>query len=201
MEAATSWKTLKQEIRRQAHANRRDQPDKDALSAVICDKFASLPAYASAETAMCYVDMRSEVRTRPFLREVLASGKRLVVPYCVGSELELFWLRDMEDLEVATFGILEPRADLRGVAERKIDAGQLDLVMVPGVAFDRRGARLGHGKGYYDRLLTRVRLDTPLVGIAFECQMFPEIPMATHDVFMDMVITETAVYQGRGRRP
>jgi 5-formyltetrahydrofolate cyclo-ligase len=71
--------------------------------------------------------------------------------------------------------------------------------MVPGVAFDRRGARMGHGKGYYDKLLEHARPDTKLVALAFECQLFPEIPVQQHDIFMDKLITEAAVYQGRGR--
>jgi 5-formyltetrahydrofolate cyclo-ligase len=73
--------------------------------------------------------------------------------------------------------------------------------MVPGVAFDRRGARMGHGKGYYDKLLQHARLNTPLVALAFECQLFEEIPVAEHDIFMDRIITEDHVYQGRGRGP
>ncbi|MFM8726912.1 MAG: 5-formyltetrahydrofolate cyclo-ligase, partial [Planctomycetaceae bacterium] len=76
-----------------------------------------------------------------------------------------------------------------------------DLIMVPGVAFDRRGARMGHGKGYYDKLLQHARLNTPLVALAFECQLFEEIPVADHDIFMDRLITEDHVYQGLGRTP
>jgi 5-formyltetrahydrofolate cyclo-ligase len=72
--------------------------------------------------------------------------------------------------------------------------------MVPGVAFDRNGARMGHGKGYYDKLLQHARLDAPLVALAFECQLFPEIPTAPHDIFMDKIITESAVYAGKRRR-
>jgi 5-formyltetrahydrofolate cyclo-ligase len=71
--------------------------------------------------------------------------------------------------------------------------------MVPGVAFDREGGRTGHGKGYYDKLLQHARPDAPLVALAFECQLFPEIPMQPHDIFMDAVVTEEAVYPGRGR--
>jgi 5-formyltetrahydrofolate cyclo-ligase len=73
--------------------------------------------------------------------------------------------------------------------------------MVPGVAFDRMGARMGHGFGYYDRLLEHARPDTPLVALAFECQLFPSIPTQAHDIFMDQVITETTIYPGRGRTP
>jgi 5-formyltetrahydrofolate cyclo-ligase len=72
--------------------------------------------------------------------------------------------------------------------------------MVPGVAFDRTGARMGHGFGYYDKLLQHARPDAPLVALAFECQLFPEIPTQPHDIFMDKIITEKRVYTGRGRR-
>jgi 5-formyltetrahydrofolate cyclo-ligase len=105
----------------------------------------------------------------------------------------------MDELETGMYKILEPKAELRGVKAKQIAVEELDLIMVPGVAFDRRGARTGHGKGYYDKLLEHARPDTPLVALAFECQMFDEIPVAEHDVFMDKIVTETAVYPGRGR--
>ncbi|MEN6493316.1 MAG: 5-formyltetrahydrofolate cyclo-ligase [Thermoguttaceae bacterium] len=200
MEPSANGKDLKQAIRQQAQANRREQVDKDAVSRMIWQRLASLPEYGRAGTVMGYVHMRDEVRTRSFLPEILKHGKRLVVPYCVGDELELFCLRDLDELALGTFGILEPKPELQAQADRRIDVGQIDLVMVPGVAFDRRGGRVGHGKGYYDRLLRRARPDTALVGLAFECQLFAEIPMQPHDVFMDKVITETAVYEGQGRK-
>src|SRR5262245_55218940 len=98
------------------------------------------------------------------------------------------------------YKILEPRPELRSVPEKRVTAAELDLVVVPGVAFDRRGARMGHGFGYYDKLLKNARADAPLVALAFECQLFDEIPIEDHDVFMDLVITEKAVYAGRGRK-
>ncbi|MFO0821116.1 MAG: 5-formyltetrahydrofolate cyclo-ligase [Pirellulales bacterium] len=189
----------KKEIRERAHAARNAQPDKDEVSRVIVERFLGLPEYARARTVMFYIDVRSEVRTRQHLEAALASGKRIVVPYCVDGELELFHLEAMDELAIGMYKILEPREDLRSVAAKKIPIEELDLVMVPGVAFDRRGARSGHGKGYYDKLLEHARLDTPLVALAFECQMFDEVPVAEHDIFMDKVITEAAVYPGRGR--
>jgi 5-formyltetrahydrofolate cyclo-ligase len=78
---------------------------------------------------------------------------------------------------------------------KQVDPKSIDLVMVPGVAFDRRCARMGHGKGYYDKLLENTRPETPLIALAFECQLFPEIPVAPHDVFMNKIITEKAVYE------
>lgn len=190
----------KRQIREQAHANRHAQTDKDALSREIVARFMALPEYAAARTVMFYVDVRSEVRTRHDLAAALATGKRIVVPYCVDGELQLFHLEAMDELEVGMYKILEPRGDLRNVETKRVEIEALDLVMVPGVAFDRRGGRTGHGKGYYDKLLQHARPDTPLVALAFECQMFDEIPTQEHDIFMDKVITENAVYSGRGRR-
>ena len=190
----------KRAIREQAHANRNGQINKDEISRHIVAKFMALPEYAAAVTVMFYVDVRAEVRTRHDLVTALASGKRIVVPYCVDGELQLFHLEQMDELETGMYKILEPRTDLRSVPKKKVEIKDLDLVMVPGVAFDRSGARTGHGKGYYDKLLHHARFNSPLVAIAFECQIFEEIPTEHHDIFMDKVVTEQAIYEGRGRR-
>jgi 5-formyltetrahydrofolate cyclo-ligase len=190
----------KKKLREQAHANRNAQENKDELSREICAKFVALPAYVRAETVMYYIDVRSEVRTRHALPSALTQGRRIVVPWCNdGGELELFHLENMEELAIGMYKILEPKPELRTLPAKQVRAEDLDLIMVPGVAFDRTGARMGHGKGYYDKLLQRARSDAPLVALAFECQLFPEIPTAPHDIFMDMIITERAIHQGKGR--
>lgn len=186
-------------IRKQAHENRRQQPEKDAVSERIVRRFMDLAEYEKAGTVMFYVDVRDEVRTRHALPEALASGKRIVVPYCLNGELELFWLENMDELELGMYRILEPRVELRDVAAKRLTPTDLDLVMVPGVAFDRNGGRTGHGKGYYDKLLQHARKDAPLVALSFECQLFDEIPAESHDIFMDKVVTEDSVYVGKGR--
>jgi 5-formyltetrahydrofolate cyclo-ligase len=190
----------KQHIREQAHANRNAQPDKDEISRRIVASFMAQPEYSAARTVMFYVDVRSEVRTRNDLAAALETGKKIVVPYCVDGELELFHLESMDELELGMYRILEPKSELRSVAAKRVEVEELDLIMVPGVAFDRRGGRAGHGKGYYDKLLEHARPDTPLIALAFECQLFPEIPMQPHDIFMDKVVTESAVSEGLGRR-
>jgi 5-formyltetrahydrofolate cyclo-ligase len=105
----------------------------------------------------------------------------------------------MDELAIGMYKILEPKPELREQPAKRVEVGELDLIMVPGVAFDARGGRMGHGFGYYDKLLEHARAQTPLVALAFECQMFPEIPTQSHDVFMDKIITERAVYSGKGR--
>jgi 5-formyltetrahydrofolate cyclo-ligase len=195
-----SMQERKKAIREQAHANRNAQTEKDELSREICAKFATLPEYARAKTVMYYIDVRSEVRTRHALPAALAENKKVVVPWCNDKgELELFHLENMDELAVGMYKILEPKQELRELPGKQILAEDLDLVMVPGVAFDRSGARMGHGKGYYDKLLQHARADAPLIALAFECQLFPEIPTAPHDIFMDLIITEGAIYHGKGR--
>lgn len=188
---------MKQQIRRDGRLRRDQQQNQEGLSRTIWQRFLALPEYAAADTVMLYVDARSEVRTRPFLPEVIATGKRVVVPYCAEGDLVLFRLENEEQLAPGYHGILEPKLELRALANHRVEPGELDLVMVPGVAFDRRGGRLGYGKGYYDRLLRRA--GGGAVAVAFECQIVAEIPMLQYDVFMDKVITEKTIYEGRGR--
>ena len=200
MTSETAIRERKDALRKQAHANRNAQENKDELSRRIVGAFMALPEYALAETVMFYIDVRSEVRTRHDLVLALQSGKTIVVPWCnADGELELFRLDSMDELEIGMYKILEPRAELRGLAEKQVNVESLDLIMVPGVGFDSRGARTGHGKGYYDKLLQHARRNTPLIALAFECQLFDEIPVADHDIFMDKIITEDHDYIGRGR--
>lgn len=200
MSTEAAIRERKDALRKQAHANRNAQENKDELSRRIVGAFMSLPEYANAETVMFYIDVRSEVRTRHDLELALQSGKKIIVPWCnADGELELFHLESMEELELGMYRILEPKNELRQLPAKQVNVESLDLIMVPGVGFDRRGGRMGHGKGYYDKLLQHARKDTPLVALAFECQMFEEIPVAHHDIFMDKVITEDQVYVGRGR--
>ena len=189
----------KARIRVEAHARRCARADKDGASRQICETLAARPEFLAARTVLFYVHFGDEVRTQPLLVETLRGDKHVAVPYCVGRRLQLFRLVDMDELAEGTFTILEPRPELRDRPERRVDVAEVDLVVVPGVAFDATGGRLGHGRGYYDRLLKHARPETALVGLAFECQIFAEIPVGPHDVSMDWVITEEHVYRARGR--
>lgn len=192
-------------MRRAAYDARNAQPDKDRVSALAVARLLELAEYTRAGTAMWYVDCRSELRTRQALPAAVASGKRIVVPYCTVDErgankLGLWHLESMDELVVGKWDILEPPHERWGEPGKEVAPTELDIVVVPGVGFSREGGRMGNGQGYYDRLLANVREDCSLVGLCFECQLFDDLAVDVRDVFMDRVATEKAIYRGRGRR-
>jgi 5-formyltetrahydrofolate cyclo-ligase len=143
---------------------------------------------------MWYLDHRSELPTRHAIPGALESGKRIVIPYCHGDQLQLWLLNTLQELVPGSYGILEPPRERWGETDRSIEVMELDLVVLPGVGFDRKGNRLGNGQGYYDRLLARVRPQTTCIALCYESQLFDHVPAAPHDVPMHKVITERQIY-------
>jgi len=179
-----------QTIRRQAQDRRLAVEDVDGFSRLITDKLVALPEYQAARTVLLYAARSFEVQTLPLFDRAWRQKKRVAVPYCVERSLELFHLQSVDELVPATLGIPEPRAELRGIPERSVSPQEIDLFVVPGVAFDANGGRVGHGMGYFDRLLKQAKPNACFVGVAFQCQVVPSVPMTPDDVFMHKVITE-----------
>lgn len=194
----------KRQQRQLAYAARNAQPDKEAASAEIRGRVIAEPWYRQAHTVLWYLHCRSEVRTLSCVIEQLRGDKRIAVPYCSVDDhgnkcLGLWHLNAIEELAPGMWGILEPPRERRQDADKLIDPAELDAVIVPGVAFDRFGGRLGNGAGYYDRLLAQVRADTVLAGVCYESQLLPHIDMQSHDIYMDWVVTERHAYPGKRR--
>ena len=195
----------KSAMRREAYDRRNAQEDKKTVSISAVARFMALPEYQEAQTIMWYIHCRSETRTKDQLvEEVNKKEKTIIVPYCTEDEngenkLGLWRMESLEEMVVGKWNILEPPRDLWGNPEKEVQPEDLDLVMVPGVGFDRDGGRMGNGQGYYDRLMDKVRADCKLIALCYECQLFDRILTAPHDVYMDKVVTENAVYDGRGR--
>ena len=183
----------KARLRKEAAAARRSQSDKDALSRLIIDQILCLSAYGDAGVVLWYVDVRDEVRTRHAIPNALSSDQTVVVPFCDGDELSLFRLESMNELAAGRFGILEPRNELRPLAEKSVSPRELDVLLVPGVAFDLGGGRLGHGKGFYDRLLSETMKTALRIGVAFDAQIVDQVPTDDHDEKMDFIATESGV--------
>lgn len=191
-------KSEKNKLRKQAIAARNAQPNRDLLSREILSRLEAMLQYQQARSVAFYVDCRGEVQTRPAIERAISAGKMVAVPWCIDRrEMELFRLASLSELTPGRFAIDEPSAEVRSDPKRQIPPVEIDLVVVPGVAFDRSGNRLGHGNGYYDRLLAQTRPNVPRVGLAFECQLVDELPAEPHDVRMHAVITEVAVYTNR----
>lgn len=153
----------------------------------IAARLLALPEVQRAGTIFCYLSFGNEVATHPLLRYWLADGRRVLVPVfdlerrCYRPGV----LRDVDcDLATGRFGILEPKTFAP-------PDGHADVAVVPGLAFDAAGHRLGFGKGYYDAMLRA--FGGVKIGLAFDCQMVPAVPAAGHDVTMDFIVTETRV--------
>src|SRR5262245_40295728 len=153
-------------LRREAMLRRDSLDERERRSTAICNQILAMPAYVVACTIHCYMPMRSEVDTRPLIADALSHGKGVIVPVVVpkADELAHAWLESLstDTLEPGPFGTFNPRCG------RPATPGDWDLTIVPLLAFDRRGYRLGYGKGYYDRLLAA--RSTATIGVAFAAQ-------------------------------
>ena len=190
---------VKNTVRLEAYEKRNNQIDKDYLSQLICQKIIDQPSYQCAKTVMWYVDCRSEVRTQTCLKRELKQGRRIVIPYCTQddygyNQLGLWRLHDFSELVSGRWGILEPPKMRWSEPEKQVSIEELEVVIVPGVGFDRCGGRLGNGQGYYDNFLKQIGGNTLLQGVCFESQLFDRIPMAETDVPMDFIFTQSAIY-------
>ena len=185
----------KEVLRRLALQARDAQSDRDTRSHSICERLFGLPEFETAGTVLSYIGVSSEVATGEVVRRALNEGKRLAVPWVAPEGLRATFIRSLEEVALARFGLLEPPPALRSDPARACRPGEVDLFVIPGVAFDRAGGRLGHGRAYYDRLLPQARAGAHFIGLAFECQMVDAVPMDEKDIRMHAVVTEVAVYR------
>ena len=152
----------------------------------IMDKFLRLPCFNSAKCVLLYASKGGEVHTDGIIRSALSLGKKVALPVTIkeGHVLELYEIKSIEELSEGAFGILEPARN----PERRVQPEEVELVVVPGVSFDRRGHRIGYGLGYYDSLLKKV--EGCKVGLAYDMQIVGHVPDEPHDVAVDMIITQ-----------
>ncbi len=139
--------------------------------------------------------LREEIDTTEYLREVLARGGSVVLPKVeTTGTLSLWEVGRLEEVVGGPMGLREPDTSLA----RRVEAGSLALVLVPGLAFDRRGGRLGRGGGFFDRLLTQLAGRVPLVAVCHSCQVVGEVPLEAHDVRVDRIIAGHADFRVGG---
>lgn len=184
----------KARLRREGLSRRDTEADRDEKGRAIAALIRGFPLFRRAGTIAAYVAVRSEVPTLPLLEEMWRTGKGVVLPLVTGTTLALVRVRSAAELAPGTFGILEPDPVISARAERRVQPSEVDLFLVPGVAFDRRGGRIGYGQGFYDRLLARARAGAVTVGVAFESQVVASIPVGPKDVHLRHLVTERQIH-------
>lgn len=157
----------------------------DMLSAdyIICTKVIERPEWKKADTICLYFSQPNEVDTKPLLAAALNAEKTVVFPRIEKDTLILHHVVSIKDFVRGKYNILEPKK-----STPIVKTASVDLFIVPGVAFDQNGNRMGHGKGYYDRLLAGI--DAPKIGLAYSFQIVAQLPRSSYDVPMTMVVTE-----------
>lgn len=138
-----------------------------------------------AKSLALYSPINNEVATEQIFLAARGQGKQVCYPRVVGEKLEFLEVGAINSLVLGAFGVAEPEIG------RKISVAELDLLIVPGVAFDMRGHRLGYGGGFYDRQLTEISKTTISVGLCFETQLCDLLPTEEHDQALDYIVTET----------
>jgi 5-formyltetrahydrofolate cyclo-ligase len=183
---------MKQTIRKSILALREELSPamRAACSAAIIERLLQLREYRQAGTILGYMNFGAEFASELWIQQVLAEGKRLALPRVNHhtNELDLYWVDDPENqLAPGLWGIREPIVER---CEKLTMLNEVEFVLLPGVAFARDGARLGYGRGFYDKLLARMPVQPALVAAAFELQIVEKIPQESTDVKVEWIITE-----------
>ena len=172
-------KVLRKNIREQKRAMTSEQIE--AASQKLVEQFLALEAYRQAKTLYGYLPYNQEVRTVPILAQALADGKRVAVPKIYGDEMRFIYLTDLNQVEAGYAGIPEP------IADEPIADDPTALVLMPGLAFDKDGHRIGYGGGFYDKFLN-AEPNHPTVALCYAFQMVEELPTEEFDVPVDCVL-------------
>jgi len=162
-----------------------------AGSLQVQERLLARPEFSAADCVALYSAVAGEVFTDLVFDVARRQGKRVVFPRVCSAGLEFYLVEGREMLSPGTFGVLEPAAGI------PVPLSTIDLAVIPGVAFDLCGHRLGYGKGYYDRTFCTAPGRPLLVGFAFDLQLVSQLPREGHDVRLDLLVTETRVLDFR----
>ena len=173
----------KKELRDAIRAKKRAMTPEEIeeRSAQLGELLAGSPAYREADTIYGYLPYNQEVRTVPMLERALREGKRVAVPKVYGEEMRFIYLTDLSRVAKGYSGIPEPIADGPAADDPRA------LVLMPGLAFDRQGHRIGYGGGFYDKFLAR-EPEHPTIALCYDFQLLPELETEEFDIPVDTVL-------------
>ena len=173
----------KKALRKEISAKKRAMTEEQIVSASqkLGELFLASDVYKQAKTIYGYLPYNQEVRTVPMLRQALSDGKRVAVPKCYGDEMRFIYLDDLSKVEKGYCGIPEPMAD------EPVADDPTALVLMPGLAFDPQGHRMGYGGGFYDKFLAG-EPGHPTIALCYSFQMFPHLETDSFDIPVDRVL-------------
>lgn len=173
----------KKSLRREIREKKKSMTETQIVCASedLAKQFLNTRQYAQAKTVYGYLPYNQEVRTVPILQQALKDGKRVAVPKLYGDEMRFIYIDDFSSLECSDKGIPEP------VSDTPVADDPSALVMMPGLAFDPQGHRIGYGGGYYDKFLA-LEPDHPTIALCYDFQMLPHLETDTFDVPVDIVL-------------
>jgi len=185
----------KRSIRDELLARRRHMAAATCLSRSLeaQQRLAETPEFSAAATVAVYSPICNEVFTEEIFAVARCMGKTVTYPRVCGERLVFIEATSREELDIGAYGILEP------TGSRIVPLCEHDLIVVPGVAFDEVGHRLGYGRGFYDRALSAERRRGAVAGLCFDFQVVASLPAESHDVRMDLVVTEERLLRCAGR--
>ena len=185
---------MKKEFRKKV-INLRKEKDKDFIkhnSDIITDKLLNLDCIKNAKNIMLYLDFNNEVSTDSLIKKLLNLGKIVSSPITLKEERKLIpsQITDLKNgIQYGAYNIREPKPE----CSPAINIKDLDVIIVPAVAYDKNCYRLGYGGGFYDRFLENLRKAAVTIGIAFDLQIFDEVPKEAHDAQLDYIVTESRI--------
>lgn len=173
----------KKELRASIRARKRAMTEEEIVSRseALTQLFLKSDAYKNAKTIYGYLPYNQEVRTVPLLEQALKDGKRVAVPKCYGDEMRFIFMEDLSKVEKGYANIPEP------IADGPIADDETALVLMPGLAFDPQGHRIGYGGGFYDKFLA-AEPDHPTLALCYEFQLLPVLETEAHDIPVDTVL-------------
>lgn len=183
-------KEIKMHIRNEYKAKRKEIPDsvKKEMDHEVCKRFLALNSYRYADTVLLYSPLKYEIDTSYIMKDALSKGKRVAYPRCIDGNKMVFHLITSEDqLVCGMYNIREPKEELPIYENGKDNS----ICIMPGIVFDKRGYRLGYGKGYYDRFLSNFK--GIKAGFVYSDFMINELPNGRYDLKADIIITERGV--------
>lgn len=185
---------MKKDFRKKVieYRNNKDTDFISTNSQKITEKLLSMNCIKDANTIMLYLDFNNEVSTDSLIKKLLNLGKIVSSPITLKEERKLIpsQITDLKNgIQYGAYNIREPKPE----CSPAINIKDLDVVIVPAVAYDKNCYRLGYGGGFYDRFLENLRKDAVTIGIAFDLQIFDEVPKEPHDAQLDYIVTESRI--------